>query len=178
MEIELIFMSNKQKNIYLRSVDATDKKYFFKWWKEDKELIKLTSGNFEKISAEKLNKYFKNILCNNNNFVICLGDRVIGSIYFEKMDKSTFRFPVVIGEKKYWGSGYGSCAIRAILYLGFVVYKLNKAYLEVRPENIRAINVYTKLGFEYVGFKKYPKNKYQPIVLKMELLKRNWNKGK
>jgi len=166
-----------KEKILLRNIRKSDKKHFFKWWR-DKELIKLTSGNLKKIGMEKLTKYFNNLLSNNNNFVICVGDEVIGSIYFQRVDKDIFRFPIVIGEKRYRGRGYGSAAIRAILYLGFVVYGFKRAYLEVRPENKHAIKTYIALGFRKIGIKKYPRNKNFPVGLEMELSKTRWNKLK
>lgn len=165
------------KNISLRNIRPGDKKYFLKWWR-DRELIAFTSGNFDDTKSRDLARYFNKLLGNNNNFVICAGNKVVGSIYFQKVDKNTFRFPIVIGEKRYRGRGYGSAAIRTILYLGFAMYGFKKAYLEVRPENERAIKVYTALGFKKIGFKKYPRNKNFPVGLEMELSKIKWNKLK
>lgn len=41
-------------------------------------------------------------------------------------------------------------------------------YVEVRPENLRAVNLYQKLGFKDLGLKKYPNNPNLPEVTIME----------
>lgn len=159
----------------LRIIRKSDKKYFLKWW-TDKELIKLTSGDTKNIAPKQLTKYFSRLVGKRGHFLILADKKPIGSIYFQAVNKTTFRFPIVIGEKKYRGRGYGSEAIRRILALGFGKYNLKKACLEVRPENKHAIHVYRKLGFRKTGLKKIPKNTYLPVVLKMELSRREWKK--
>ncbi|MBU0648917.1 GNAT family N-acetyltransferase [Patescibacteria group bacterium] len=46
---------------------------------------------------------------------------------------------------------------------------ISKIYLEVRQTNIRAIRAYERCGFQKVRMVLYPKNKYLPKTLRMEL---------
>ena len=55
--------------------------------------------------------------------------------------------------------------------IAFEKLAYTKACLEVRPDNFRAIKAYESCGFLKRGLKKYPKNKYQPVTLKMVLNK-------
>jgi RimJ/RimL family protein N-acetyltransferase len=76
---------------------------------------------------------------------------------------------IIIGEKEYWGRDYGTEAIRQLIKKA-KSKEILKIYLEVRPDNIRAIRAYEKCGFQKAGLKKYPRNKYLPSTLRMELV--------
>ena len=158
-------------SIKLRKIKKSDLGYFLKWWK-DKDLIKLTSGFYEE-SDEVLTNYFLDILKNTKDYhyMILLDAKVIGHIALTHRSKYAFEIQIVIGEKKYWGKGLGSEAIKRAVKIAFEKLRYTKAYLEVRPENIRAIKAYESCGFVKKGLKKYPKNKHQPVTLKMVLNK-------
>jgi RimJ/RimL family protein N-acetyltransferase len=155
----------------LRKIKNSDLSFFLKWWK-DQELINLTSGFSEK-SDEILTKYFFNIFKSKNDyhFIIMLDRKPIGHIAIIRKSVEIFEIQIVIGEKQYQGKGFGAEAIRKATNIAFKKLGFSKAYLEVRPENIRAIRAYEACGFTKNGFKKYPNNKYQPITLKMVLKK-------
>jgi aminoglycoside 6'-N-acetyltransferase-1b len=158
-------------NIKLRKIKKSDLGYFLKWWK-DKDLIKLTSGFYEK-SDEILTKYFLDIFYNtkDRHYIVQFGPKAIGHIALTHKTKDSFEIQIVIGEKKFWGKGFGTEAIKKALNIAFDKLGYSKAYLEVRPENIRAIKAYKSCGFIKKGLKKYSKNKYQPVTLKMILNK-------
>jgi aminoglycoside 6'-N-acetyltransferase len=157
--------------VYLRKIKYNDKKYFAKWWR-DKELLKLTSGILKRISDQKVDKYFQAILYSKNDydFMITINKKVIGHICLAKRKYNWYETQIVIGEKNYWGKGCGPTAIKLIkkkaTRLG-----IPKIYLEVRPTNIRAIRAYENCGFQKVRAVLYPKNKYLPRTLRMELKK-------
>mgnify|MGYP001583958661 FL=1 len=153
----------------LRKIKYTDKKYFSKWWR-DKTLLKLTSGILKLISDKEVDKYFQNIIKSKKDyhFMITLDKKVIGHISLTKRKNSWYEIQIVIGEKEYWGRGYGSQSINFIVKrarrLG-----ISKIYLEVRLTNIRAIRAYEHCGFKKVKTILYPKNKHLPKTLRMEL---------
>ena len=156
-------------NIKLRKVKVSDKKYFATWWR-DEDLLKLTSGILKRITDKEVSEYFLKILADKNDFhhIILAGQKVIGHISLMKKKGNWYETQIVIGEKKYQGKGFGTEAITLL------INKAKKAdirniYLEVRPDNLRAIRAYEKCGFKKAGIKKYPKNKYLPQTLRMEL---------
>jgi len=158
----------KSVKIKLRKIIKFDWRYFRKWWK-DKEIIKLTSGVCEK-SNEVLKKYFLTILENrkNRNFIIVLNKKAIGNIALVRRKGGWFETQIIIGEKKYWGKGYGTKAIQLLIKKA-KTFGISKIYLEVRPNNLRAIKAYENSGFIKVKTKKYPKNKFLPETLLMKL---------
>ena len=155
--------------IFLRKIKPADRNYFAKWWR-DKELRKLTSGRLRQISDQKVNKYFQTILNSKEtyHFMITVGEKTIGHITLAKRRNDWYETQIVIGEKKYWGKGYGPKAIKLLIGKA-KKFGISKIYLEVRPTNIRAIRAYKKCGFQKVRIVKYPKNKYLPETLRMEL---------
>lgn len=65
-------------------------------------------------------------------------------------DRST-ELGIVIGEKSYWGQGYGSDAVRTLLRLAFETMNLHRVFLRVDADNGRAIRCYEKCGFQREG---------------------------
>ncbi len=157
------------KKIVLRNLKAADKRYFTEWWR-DKALLKLTSGILKPISDKEIEEYFSTMLKNKNDydFIITLNKKVIGHTSLVKRKNNWYETQIVIGEKEYWGKGYGSQAIN-LLIKKVRRFGISKIYLEVRPTNIRAIRAYERCGFQKIKTILYPKNKYLPKTLRMEL---------
>ena len=57
----------------------------------------------------------------------------------------------VIGEKAYWGQGYGQEAVRLLLDYGFNLLNLNSVMLGTFAFNRRAIHCYERVGFKVIG---------------------------
>lgn len=112
----------------------------------------------------------------DHHFVIIFGAKTIGNVSITHKNKNSFEIHIVIGEKKYLSKGIGVVAIKKTLSAAFNKFGYTKSYLEVRPNNKRAINAYKDCGFKKDGIKRYPNNKYQPIVLKMSLSKKDFLK--
>jgi len=58
---------------------------------------------------------------------------------------------IAIGEKAYWGQGYGTDAIRTLLDLAFREMNLHRVFLRVDTDNVRGIHCYEKDGFRREG---------------------------
>lgn len=157
--------------ITLEKLKPSDKKYFAKWWR-DKELLKLTSGILKIISGKEVDKYFNKMLKSKNDYdyMIILNKRKpIGHTSLNRRESDWYETQIIIGEKKYWGKNYGSEAIKQLIRRA-KSKGISKIYLEVRPNNLRAIRAYEKCRFQRAGFRKYPKNKYLPMTLRMEFM--------
>ena len=83
-------------------------------------------------------------------------DRPIGWCGLFVMDAPSRRavLSALIGEKDYWGKGYGEDALGALLGYGFHIVNLNSVELVVHDDNPRAQRCYEKLGFRVVGRKR------------------------
>lgn len=58
---------------------------------------------------------------------------------------------ITIGDKAYWGRGYGTEAIGLLVDYGFRHHNLHRIYLNVNGNNARAIGAYKRCGFVEEG---------------------------
>lgn len=63
----------------------------------------------------------------------------------------TAELGITIGDKAYWGRGYGTEAIRLLLDYGFRHHNLHRVFLSVNGTNARAIGAYQRCGFVEEG---------------------------
>lgn len=54
-------------------------------------------------------------------------------------------------DKKYQGCGYGEAALELLIMILFNEYSCTKIYLSLYEENKRAIHIYQKYGFCFIG---------------------------
>jgi aminoglycoside 6'-N-acetyltransferase len=156
--------------ISLRKIKLSDRKYFAKWWQSG-DLKRFTSGRPGLISGKKVDKYFLAMINNKGDyhFMIIAERKIIGHINLSKRKDNWYETQIIIGEKEYWGRGYGAEAIKQLIKKA-KSKEISKIYLEVRPDNSRAIRAYEKCGFRKIKLIKYPKNKYLSETLRMELV--------
>jgi ribosomal-protein-alanine N-acetyltransferase len=78
---------------------------------------------------------------------------LIGDIMYRwyRPDIRSVYIGVLIGEKEYWGHGYGTEAIKLFLRYLFIEKQLHKVAVTVSDFNKRAIRVYEKCGFRKDG---------------------------
>ena len=153
----------------LRKLRLSDQSRFTKWWR-DTELIKLTSGVLEPISDKMVAKYFTTMLKDERdlNFMITVDGKTVGHVALMHRPRGWYETQIVIGEKSAWGKGYGTLAIKSLLQRA-KRKRIKKIYLEVRPDNSRAIGAYRKCGFVGGVVFKHPGSKSLPATLRMEL---------
>jgi RimJ/RimL family protein N-acetyltransferase len=80
-------------------------------------------------------------------------DRLIGDIGLDAVrggHGDTF-VGIGIGERDYWGKGYGTDAMRVVLRYAFIELNLHRVSLDVFEYNPRAVRSYEKAGFRHEG---------------------------
>jgi RimJ/RimL family protein N-acetyltransferase len=85
---------------------------------------------------------------------------------------------IVIGEKEYWGRGYGTDAMSVLLRFGFDELNLHRVELQVYDFNPRGIRAYEKLGFVHEGRRRevvWREGAYHDMLL-MSILEDEWRK--
>lgn len=96
--------------------------------------------------------------------VLCRQDHVFGIVDLETDDligrgmlfdldlvNRKAMLGIVIGEKAYWGQGYGQEAVRLLLEYAFGLLNLNSVMLGTFAFNRRAIHCYERVGFKEIG---------------------------
>lgn len=155
--------------IHLRTLEANDLIHFQVWWR-DKELIALTSGDFSELSDQQVQAYLDNMLQQKSDIhrIIETDDNTtIGHVSLIKHRDQWYEAQVTLGDKSTRGKGYGPAALQQITQLA-ERKNITKVFLEVRPENTRAIKAYQKAGFHIIG-KFETNNILQPFLIRMEL---------
>lgn len=80
-------------------------------------------------------------------------DRLIGELMIENL-QSMHRegwISIGLGEREYWGRGFGTEAMRLALRYAFQELNLHKVALNVFDYNERAVRSYEKAGFRHEG---------------------------
>ena len=159
--------------ITLRRMEVGDRDLFAVWWR-DAELIALTSGSRQEISDEEVGKSFSGMLQSraDRHLMIALEGRAIGHLALIKQGKGWYELQIIIGEKEHWGKGHGTEAVQQLLEKARED-AVTMIFLEVRPDNMRAIRSYEKCGFYHMNIVEHPENPDLPLTLRME-----WNGGK
>ena len=85
---------------------------------------------------------------------------------------------IFIGEKGFWGKGYGEDAVRALLGFAFGTMGLNRVELRLNERNGRALSCYRKCGFKLEGKKRghlFYRGEYCNELI-MGMLRKDWDK--
>ena len=76
---------------------------------------------------------------------------------------------MVIGEKEYWGQGYGQEAVRLLVDYGFNLLNLNSIMLGAFEFNARALRCYERAGFKVIGRRRQARiiggRKYDAVLM-------------
>ena len=111
-------------------------------------------------------------------YIILTGNEKIG--YFRLSNYSSLNQNIYIGadlHPKFWGKKLAYPLYQKFINYLFINYNLNKISLEVLSTNIRAYNLYKKLGFIEEGIKRqevFKNNKFVDSII-MSLLKKEFN---
>lgn len=90
---------------------------------------------------------------NGAGFVIEADDHCIGQCALFQFDETarTAALGIVIGDKDYWGKGYGREALQLLLDYAFRLRNLRRVWLTVNGRNERAMRAYRACGFVEEG---------------------------
>lgn len=87
---------------------------------------------------------------------------------------------IMIGDKSEWDKGYGAEVMSLLLRHCFGTLNLNRAFLRVYADNVRAVRSYEKAGFVLEGRLReavYKHGKYDDVLI-MSVLRSEWTKRK
>jgi diamine N-acetyltransferase len=147
-------MRNRNE-VFLSSIEKEDVDILYQWI-NDKELVHYNSY-YKPVSWFEHEEWIKNTL--NDPLIVLFGIRLeenkklIGTCRLHSINyrdrKSELQ--IRIGIKEMSGKGYGTQAINQLLEFAFSELNLNKVYLYVFIENVRAVKSYQKAGFKVEG---------------------------
>lgn len=128
-------------------------------WFRDSELLRLAESDPAQMWSEKNRKEWAEEQMKkdgNSNFRFSIrtlsDDTLIGEVSIHPQWISADAWVGIgLGERDYWGRGYGTDAMRLILQYGFIELNLHRISLASHSYNERALKSYEKVGFKVEG---------------------------
>jgi len=165
----------------IRPMELADLDILQKWF-NDQEINLWSSGGWP------LNTMFSNDILEDKLFtdpserhrymILNDHDEAIGTIGFDEFNipaRSASLF-ITLGEKNFWGQGYGTDALIVFVKFLFNQWNLHRLTVDTWDGNERAIKTYQKVGFQIEGRQKearYVLGQYHDSIL-LGLLKRDF----
>lgn len=143
--------------IYLRAFVLDDAKTTHQW-RIDDEVINGLVGRKYFVSPDYEKKWMENVIFDSGNSIklaVCIKEtnQHIGNVYLDKIDafNQNAMFSLMIGEKKFWNSGFGTELTILMLHHAFYEMNLKRVYSYQLKDNIRSIKLHEKCGFLQEG---------------------------
>lgn len=142
------------EKVYLRGMDEADVEGPYLEWVNDEEVTNFLStlGHFP-TSRESLLNYVQRISRSDRDVLFAIHDietdEFIGTSHFGPIDwlHRTGAFGIMIGNKKFWGKGYGTEIFFHMTDYGFRRLNLRKISVGAVAEQVAAINYMKRLGY-------------------------------
>lgn len=142
--------------VNLRSVTDSDLTRRVEWL-NDPETVRLFTGTlpdrrYDMFDAQRWRHSTENDPLTLVWSIETKGERHIGDVDIHDIRRTEglARLTILIGNKEYWGRGFGTDAVMTLLKYAFDEMRLNAVNLRVCDFNRRAIRCYEKCGFEKV----------------------------
>lgn len=173
---ELPLVNEEGEKVRIREKRVEDIRNEYSW-RVDPELSRLDATRPMTMSYEDFFRYSKEEMQFPNYrskrlAVETLGGVHIGNImYYDlNMQNSQAELGIMIGDKDYWSSGYGTDTVNTLLRHLFTTLELDRVYLHTLSWNYRAQASFAKSGFKLV---RNVKRGGQDFIL-MEVLRSDW----
>lgn len=138
----------------LRNLEEKDLALMLEWMKDSTLTCFFTFKSDDIKEKDVLNfiKKSKKDLKNKHYAIVNENDEYLGTISLKNIDFNNKNAEYAISlRKSAIGKGIAFFATKSILNIAFGELNLNKVYLNVLSDNIRAIKFYEKFGFIYEG---------------------------
>jgi len=146
--------------IYLREVRLSDANGKYYRWMNDPEIVRYVESRFDSKSVEMLQSYIRREEENKANVFMAIidknNDEHIGNIKIHGIDHihRHAQVSLIIGEKDYWGNGYGSEAINLVVDFAFNTLNLYRLFAGIYASNVGSIKAFKKANFFEEGVRK------------------------
>lgn len=149
------FPKLKGERCFLAPIDMADAALYASWLNDLEVAVNLTMVT-QQITLEREEEFLASAEKEGQHLFGIVErpeEKLIGSCGLFDLDwiNRTADFGIFIGDKSYWGSGYGEEATRLLLDYAFHVLNLHNIRLCVYDYNSRAVQCYEKCGFKFIG---------------------------
>ncbi|MFJ8089119.1 GNAT family N-acetyltransferase [Lysinibacillus sp. NPDC095746] len=150
----MLFESSRVK---LRKMTKEDTELYHKW-RNDVEVMHSTNPSLDVYPMEETKDFVDHVIlgthAGKSYIMVEKGkESPIGIVSLINIDYKNRNAECIIdiGEKEYWGKGYGSEGLKLLLDYAFYEMNLHRVYLKVFSFNDKAISLYNKIGFIQEG---------------------------
>ncbi|NDJ86975.1 MAG: GNAT family N-acetyltransferase [Chloroflexi bacterium] len=169
------------ERVYLDAIQRADIPQFAAWFADLEFLGYLSPRAVFPMTEDDETEWYERMRQSDNvTFAIRTRDEhlLIGNLGLNAIDwRSRWAtFGIAVGDKNFWGQGYGPEATRLLLRYAFRELNLNRVELSVHSFNKRAIKSYEKCGFQHEGTRRqavYRDSAYYDIHI-MAILRSEW----
>lgn len=171
-------------HIRLRHVEREDLPFFVDWLNDPEVTLGLAMHT--PLSQAEEDRWFEDTLnreVDERPLVIEAQTedswKMIGNCGFFNIDwrNRSAELGIFIGDKSLWSKGFGTEVMKLLLRHGFTTLNLNRIYLRVFENNLRAIRAYEKSGFSLEGRMRqaeFRQGEYIDVLV-MSVLRSEWN---
>jgi RimJ/RimL family protein N-acetyltransferase len=170
------------EKVYLGPLRVDDAPRFAEWFADLEFLALLGTNPLRQMTLQTEQQWLEAQVKNENSYQFgiytCSDNEIIGSagLHAPHWRNRSAELGIAVGNKAFWGKGYGTEASRLVLNYGFWELNLHRISLLVYAYNHRAIRSYEKLGFVHEVVRReavYRDGHYYDILV-MSLLRHEW----
>jgi [ribosomal protein S5]-alanine N-acetyltransferase len=162
----------KGERIHLRALMEKDLTSSYLQWLNDEEVCRNNSHAVFPNTEQRMKTYYNSIQ-NQLNVVLAIihsdTDRHIGNVSLLNINwiSRNAEFAILMGEKDFWGKGYGKEAARLIVQYGFERLNLHRIYCGTLNGNSGMIKLAASMGMKEEGRRReaiFKNGKYVDIL--------------
>lgn len=169
--------------VWLTSLDRSAAPMIARWEQDSEFLRLLDASPARPRSEDEIAHWIDSERRSSNNFLFGIrlleNDDLIGWVELDGVlwTHQTCSLAIAIGNRSFWGRGYGADAMTLALQFAFHELNLHRIHITVFSYNQRAIALYENLGFQREGvYREYLHRDGQRYdMLLYGLLRREWD---
>lgn len=165
----------------LRPPGERDLPLFVRWFNDPEVRYWLSMSDGPELTLESEREWYDEMRADRAQVIWCIETeegQPIGNLGLHAIDEAQGRamLGIAIGERDFWGRGYGAEAIRRVLRYAFAELGLRRVGLQVDEDNLRGIRCYEKGGFVREGLlRAHRLRRGQPVnAVAMAVLREEW----
>ena len=172
------------KRILLQRVSMDDVGAEYLSWLNDDDVTRGLDTISKPYTLEMLQQYISDVVKNENTYMFMVIDKEskkrIGTAKIHNINKTnnTCNLGLMIGDKNFWGKGYGQDAYNTAIEFAFSGLGIRKIWEMAHATNVASLSMCKKAGFQIEGVLKeqvLSEGKYVDKVL-LGLFAINWKK--
>lgn len=157
LEVKVLIKELQTQRLHLRKMEVSDSESLFKIWSDPDVTKFMNVASFtHEVQAKEMIEMFEELAQTSKairfSMIESESNEIIGTCGFNSIDFENAK--VEIGydiAKEYWGMGYATEGICALLNYAFETLEFNRIEAKVEPANVNSIKVLKKLNFTFEG---------------------------